>query len=171
MGAKLNEAETKRMLFAVDCWLESPPWDISDSLENVEFGEKQFRAKMARIGSIAAKLREEIGGLYPSVWWPNHVDFFGFTATLKVLAEFFAACGVAPERPRGAPRTEWRDELIAVVHAHYPATKITIATGSHFEQTIEILLNYLGVAPDPEVLHKQILRTLKAAPQVPFIVE
>jgi len=78
---------------------------------------------------------------------------------------------VGPARPRarrGRPPLDWRDRVISVVFSLYPEGAAKKTAGSHFEQTVEIVLELL----DHEVadIHSVIVDALKRRPSPPFTV-
>jgi hypothetical protein len=76
---------------------------------------------------------------------------------------------VAAARPgskRGRPPEEWRDRLITVVFSVYPVGAAMKTTGSHFEETVRMLLEYLG--RELEDIHSVTLDALHRQPAPPF---
>jgi hypothetical protein len=67
---------------------------------------------------------------------------------------------------KGRPSFEWRDSLIATVFHSYPKGKATKTDGSHFQQTIELLLQFLG--REVENTHDVLVDALRRHPEPPF---
>jgi hypothetical protein len=69
----------------------------------------------------------------------------------------------APPSNRGRRPEEWRDELIALVYGLYPPGKAVKTTGSHFESTVGMLLEWVG--RDVEDLHGLVIDALQRRPR------
>lgn len=63
------------------------------------------------------------------------------------------------EPGRGRKPIEWRDDLIEIVYRCYPSGSVVKSDGSHFEETIEMILGYI----DKEVsdVHSVVMDALR----------
>lgn len=93
------------------------------------------------------------------------IDWPALDKALEILA------AAADERPtrggRGRPSVKWRDRLISVVRSVYP-TGAPTGLNSHFEQTVEMLLDFLG--QDLQNVQRTIRSALRRQPNPPFTV-
>lgn len=133
------------------------------------------RVHVEKLAAAADQLRELLDiefvgdqGIQPLVMhngaWPE------LATTLRDVAA--RARGVAsmltPQPGERRPPDEHRDILISVIFSVYPPGTATKSRGSHFEQTVEMVLgDFLG--RDVEV-HGLIRDALRRQPKPPFVV-
>lgn len=171
LGQRLELHEIERVLASVDEWLLL---DLPSEGDR-ELVEAMLTFDAERWGRVAKHARALLDELYgsPPLLDVNGVQFAGnFRAPakgeLETLAEYAAGAATVPKRRRGAPRIEWREELVSLVYAHYPANKRSKTEFGHFEETIALLFGFLGVTLSD--LHKEVCRILKRNPEPPFII-
>jgi hypothetical protein len=164
LARALDSSEADRLLFAIDHWWSYGPRTATD---DAVASRVEWEQHMRRVANVARELAEALEMGRPA-WNTAGIDWPMFDRALARIRS--SAEAEAPERrsPRGAPPVKWRDDLIALVHSHYPPTKLTVSWSSHFERTIALLLGYLG--SDVEDLHKQVRRVLARQPHPPFVV-
>jgi hypothetical protein len=73
-----------------------------------------------------------------------------------------------PQAGAGRRADRWRDDLIATIYSVYPADTAKKTADSHFEQTVELVLGYIG--REIENVHGLILAALNRTPDPPFYV-
>jgi hypothetical protein len=115
--------------------------------------------------ALAALLRTE-----RPLWNTASIDW---PALDNMLAAVVASARVeAPPAPRGSrrgrPSTTWRDQLIAVAFSVYPAGEAKKTAGSHFEQTVEMLLEFLNA--EIADTHGLVRDALSRCPDPPYKV-
>lgn len=133
-------------------------------------GRVARRRHMASVHKHATELQRLLAIGRPLVG-TQRIRWDRFDAELRdavVAAEVESAA--ADERParRGRRPEAWRDDLVSVVYSVYPAGAAKRSVGSHFEATIDLLLNYLG-KPVSDV-HSVVLDALVRCPAPPFQV-
>ncbi len=69
------------------------------------------------------------------------------------------AADVIPIATRGTPRDVHRDNLIAMIYSLYPPGAAKKTQGSHFEQTVEMVLQFVG--RDIQNIHGLVLAALE----------
>lgn len=163
----LSKAEAERVFWAVRDWF---PYGPRSATHDAQLEAAEARNDSKRVSGLARDLRRALAGT-PPLWDTAGIDWKALDAVLCRVERSANAEATAPKRPRGPPALAWRDELVALVHAHYPPAKRKLSWSSHFEGTIALLLGYLGEDVDREDLHKQVGRILKRAPRAPFVLE
>jgi hypothetical protein len=164
----LELKEIDRLAFAIRCYWPEVQASIlygSEVREQRTVSHRHF-AKMA---AHARGLQEALSAERPLVNTCG-VDWAGFDAALKRVlksAEMEVEAS-QPRRGRGRRPEEWRDELVAVVYAHYPETKAKLAEESHFEKTVALLLRFL--AADVEDVHGLIVDARRRRPKSPQLI-
>lgn len=158
---ELTPAEAARLIEAVNGWARDWLFDVADNRQELQ--DESYRKASIRIARLAEELRSELA---------REPLFGGHLAVInglpKLIQHAAAAATAKPPRPRGAPRQRWREELFVLVRELYLPHKAVIAELSHFEDTIEMLLEFLDVRlPD---IHKEIRRVLAREPGLPFVV-
>ena len=63
---------------------------------------------------------------------------------------------------------EWRDRLIVTVYVAYPPGTAKKSVGSHFEDTVGMVLGWLDPV-GPATLHRSILRVMDRGPAPYFV--
>jgi len=159
---KLPAPDAARLFAAIQHWFAAGGFGANAEAREWSAGHRRH---MAQIATLARALQDALR-VEPPLWNTAGIDWPTFDALLERVSCSAEASSPAPERLTGAPRVRWRDDLIAVVHAHYPPDKLTVSWCSHFETTLEMLLGYLG--EELEDLHTQVRRTLKRGAKPPF---
>jgi hypothetical protein len=163
----LPDPDAKRLFAAIDHWLFYGPWSATPEAQE---WHADNRARSGRIAQLARALRCELeaerereGIIVHGLDWPS------LGASLERIATTAARLTGTPQAPKPGRRTlTWRENLIALVQAHYPSGKLSRSRGSHFEETIAMVLRFLGESLGD--LHGQIIRTLKRRPASPFVL-
>lgn len=172
---ELDAPDAARLFYAIEHWFHFGP---SAATLEARIRWAAARRHYEQLAALARALRDELNDLH----WETapdgdlltrvleDVERSSFEGALERLGRVGAGLSEPRDRKRrrGAPPVEWRDALIALVHAHYPEDRRAVAQFSHFEDTIALLLGYLGA--EIENLHKQIVRTLKRKPRSPLLL-
>ncbi len=164
---RLPAPDAKRLFAAIDDWLFYGP---SSATPDAQEWHAANRARSSRIADLARNLRAELHAEHEAEGIIAHgVDSPALDASLEKVIMMAARLAGASRPARRGPRTlGWREDLIGLVCAHYPPDKLSRARGSHFEETIAIVLRVLGESLGD--LHSQIIRTLKRRPASPFVL-
>lgn len=118
----------------------------------------ESRRHFARLVEHAAALRSSLATERP-LWNTSEINWKRLDADLETLIRSASVHAESKPAKRGAPPLEWRDNLISVVFSVYPMSRAKKSDGSHFEQTVSLLLEFLGLPlSDP---HKQIEQSLR----------
>jgi hypothetical protein len=152
---KLPKPEADRLFWAIGEWFKAGGFGANPEAR-ARYAES--RDHMARVARTTRDLQQALRLEHP-LWNTRGIDWPALDALLDRVAASAEAESPQAAARRGQPRMEWRDDLIALVHAHYPPDKLTVSWCSHFEETIRLVLGFLG--EDIEDLHKQVRRTLK----------
>ena len=134
---------------------------------------EHFDAKawhFSRMLTFARNLRSSLR-TEPPLWNTANLDWEKFDSALDQVIDSAQEHSRTEERPtrRGRPPEGWRDRLISVVHSIYPPGTAKKRVGSHFEDTVEILLGLLG--REVEDVHTVILDALRRRPDPPYTVK
>ncbi|WP_242344006.1 hypothetical protein [Anaeromyxobacter terrae] len=171
LAGALDVLEAAQVFYAIEHWFAAlgvyTP-EVQDDAETSRrcCAEMEVHARGLRDAMRGETLIDRAGLCRAAgIEWP---DIEKFLETISQSAARLAE-GPQPRGRGGAPPVEWREDLIALVHAHYPRGKATATRYGHFENTIELLLGYLG--EELEDLHVQIVRTLARKPHSPFIMQ
>jgi hypothetical protein len=168
LASELDLNDAAQVFYAIEHWWFFGP---SSATSEAAASRAESRERDARIAALATSLRRELGDENERGNLVTHgEDPHAMAAALDRIANVAARLSSVDEvKPpaRGPPVLGWREQMIAVVRAHYPPGRASVTRDGHFETTIELLLEYLGEGL--EDLHIQILRTLKRDPRCPFI--
>jgi hypothetical protein len=167
LAKRLEPDHVEWMLGAIDTQSASAAVDISEGKARREV----LASKAAHHGAIlehATALRVLLKierpltvGICPTVWDPLEATLWQIVGALRAHLE-----GTTP-RPtrRGRKPEEWRDRLIALVFNLYPPGLAAKTADGHFEETIGMLLGYLGVEVND--VHSVVLDALARHPHLP----
>ena len=159
----------ERALFNLDCacFLATDHIESAKKVEAERKVAQETRRRHAHhktIARLAGKLRERLG-IEPPEAASDDIDWATVDTLLARVAHAAAtdASLTGPRRPGRTP-LYWRDNLIAFAFACYPAGVALKSADSHFEQTVELLLGFLG-HPDPANVHDALVDALARQPQ------
>jgi hypothetical protein len=120
---------------------------------------------------LARELREALS-IEPPLWGTKGLDWDAIDRTLERVSRSAREEGHVTQRHHaGPPPLQWRDGMIALVHAHYPPAHLTLSCSSHFVETIALLLKFLGEDLDLDHVYKQTRRSLERGSEPPFVLE
>lgn len=126
---------------------------------------RQIAYFASRLGGLVADVDPRLGDFRPEI--PSF-DWPALQEGLRLLASAAAAEAAAfqPTIQRGAPPDWLRDRLINLIHAVYPPGAAKKSDGSHFEQTVAMVLRFID--REPGDVHGLVIAALKrwsAAPK------
>lgn len=123
------------------------------------------RAHMLAVLKHASALEELLRSERPLVKTAG-LDWAGLDRALSNVIESARLEVEATKPRRGRPPLHWRDVMIAIAYEAYPTGKATRTIGSHFERTVEMLLEFIG--QPVEDVHSLVMDALRRQPQAPW---
>lgn len=136
-----------------------------------ETASEQERKRFQEMGRHAKELLRLLDGGRPPRVGTGQIEWEPFRTWLVAAA---AAAIVEGENPQlrppqlGRRPKTWRDRIISMVYHVYPSGAATQTTGSHFEQTVDNVLEWMNGGV--ENVHDLICDALRRQPEKPVDV-
>lgn len=130
----------------------------------------QEHAHFSRLAINVEALRRDLQHQRPE-WGTIGVDWSALDDVLSVVAQSSAAeaAATAASTSQGRPPKDWRDRVVAVVFHAYPDGDALKSRDSHFERTVQKVLEFLDDYPVD--VHSLVIDSLARRPDPPFTVQ
>jgi hypothetical protein len=132
--------------------------DCSNYIHRIDFDAENI-PDLSELKESALKIAESLHWSVFNLWereaLPDEHQLLSFAAMLERKQAVYETL----KRKQGGQQKQHRDELISRIYSYYPNGSAKKTRGSHFEQTIEMVIGFLE--PPPKDIHKTILNAMK----------